>query len=331
MARLSPQDEVARQAIEWMVLIRSGDATPVDYESYLQWRSAEPAHETACQRIEQMLGQFKPLLKVLPTEPVRQTLLAPSSRRKAIQYGLGITATFTLSALLLNRRYPLSSPFADMKTMTAQRRSTTLPDGSELTLDARSAVSVNVSDNAALREIALLGGGMLLQAKEDAQRPFRVNTDMGSLLALGGRLNVRYEDGGVHVGALDSAAKITRSNARSLLLQPGQGAWFDNRTLLHVAIRPEAETAWTRGRLEVQDRSLGSVIRTLRSYTPGVIRIDPAVAGLRVSGNFPLDDINTTLDSLAQTMPIAVTHTTDYWIHIQPASYGQRPPAVRQA
>ena len=76
---------------------------------------------------------------------------------------------------------------------------------------------------------------------------------------------------------------------------------------------------------------MGSVIRTLRSYTPGVIRIDPAVAGLRVSGNFPLDDINTTLDSLAQTMPIAVTHTTDYWIHIQPASYGQRPPAVRQA
>lgn len=330
MARLCQQDEAARQAIEWMVLLRSGDATTVDYENYRQWRLAQPAHENACQRIEQTLGQFEPLLRTLPPEPLRQALLTPSSRRKAIQYGLGMFATVTLGALLLNQRYPLSPVFSDMKTMTAQRRSITLPDGSQLTLDARTAVNIAVRADTAVREVALLSGGMLLEVKHDDPRPFRIITDMGSMLAMSGRINVRYEDGGVHIGVLENVAKITQRGGRQQLLHAGQGVWFDDNALLQVAIRPEAEVAWTHGRLEVHDRSLGSVIRTLSNYTSGMIRVDPAVADLRVSGNFPLDDINRALDSLAQTMPIAIVHTTDYWIHIQPASYRRNGLAVRQ-
>ena len=319
MARLQQKDEAARRAIEWMVLLRSGEASRAEYDSYLRWREADPAHDKACLRIEQTLGQFTPLLQALPTGPVRQALLAPSGRRKALQYGLGLVATLTFGALLTDRRYPLSSPFADVKTLTAQRRALTLPDGSRLTLDARTAVDLPRGGGTALREVALLDGGILLEARENARRPVLIKTPLGDLLALGGRMNVRYEDGGVHIGVLDSAAKVTPVGKGGLLLQAGQGVWFDERSLLQIAIRPEAETAWTRGRLEVYDRSLGSVVRTLRRYTPGLIRIDPAVAELRVSGNFPLDDVNSTLDSLAQTMPIAVVHTTDYWIHIQPA------------
>lgn len=321
MTKLYQQDDVAREAIKWMVLLRSGEATTADYENYRQWRLAQPAHENACQRIEKMLGQFEPLLRTLPPEPLRQALLTPSSRRKALKYGLGMFATVTLSALLLNRRYLLSPVFADMKTMTAQRRSVTLPDGSKLTLDARTAVNITVRTDASFREVALLSGGILLEIKDDARRPFRITTNTGSMLVLSGRMNVRYEDGGVHIGVLENVAKITQGSGRQLVLHAGQGAWFDENSLLQVAIRSEAEVAWICGRLEVQDRSLGSVVRTLSNYTSGMIRVDPAVAELRVSGNFPLDDINRALDSLAQTMPIAIVHTTDYWVHIKPASY----------
>ncbi|WP_312948767.1 FecR family protein [Superficieibacter sp.] len=321
MARLHPQDDVARQAIEWMVLLRSGEATSRDYDAYLSWRSAQPAHDRACQRIEQTLGQFQPLLKAMPPEPLRQALLAPSSRRKALHYGLGAIATFTLGATLLNQHYPLSPLLADVKTVTAERRTLALADGSTLTLDARTALDLDVRRDTALRQLTLLNGGVLLEAVQDRQRPFHITTRQGTILALGSRLNIRYEDDGVHVGVLDNVAKITNQRGQSELLQAGQGVWFDERSLYRIAVNAEAETAWTRGRLEVQDRSLASVVRSLRSYTPGIIRVDPAVADLRVSGNFPLNDINFTLDSLAQTMPIAIVHTTDYWVHIQPARY----------
>lgn len=319
MARRHMDDPIAEQAIEWMVLLRSGEATQTDYDEYRCWRYENPLHERACQRIEQTLGKFQPLLAALPHEPIRQALLAPSGRRKVLQYGLGMVAVASLSSLLLNQHYPLSPLLADVKTATAQRQKVPLSDGSTLMLNARTAVDINVRSDMAVRQVALHHGGIFAEINADPQRPFMIATSMGDIVALQANVNVRYESGGIHVGVLDHIAKITNHVGKSLRLHAGQGVWFDRSTLYEVAVTPESETDWLHGRLEVRDRSLASVINTLRDYTPGIIRLDPSIADLRVSGNFPLDNLNYTLDSLAQTMPIAIVHTTDYWIHIRAA------------
>ncbi|MEL0579388.1 FecR family protein [Pectobacterium punjabense] len=322
MARRHMDDPIAEQAIEWMVLLRSGEATQTDYDDYRHWRDENVMHERACQRIEQTLGQFQPLLAALPNDPIRQALLAPSGRRKVLQYGLGMVAIASLSSLLLNQHYPLSPLLSDMKTATAQRQQVSLSDGSAIMLNARTAVDVNVQPESHARQVALHTGGIFAEIRPDTQRPFVIATQMGDIVALQANVNVRYESGGVHVGVLDNIAKITNRAGQSLRLNAGQGVWFDDATLYQVAITPESEIAWLKGRLEVRDRSLASVINSLRDYTPGIIRLDPAIADLRVSGNFPLNDINYTLDSLAQTMPIAIVHTTDYWIHIRAIRHG---------
>ncbi|UYA59454.1 FecR family protein [Pectobacterium colocasium] len=320
MARRHMDDPVAEQAIEWMVLLRSGEATQSDYDEYRRWRYENPLHERACQHIERTLGKFQPLLATLPHEPIRQALLAPSSRRKVMQYGLGMVAVVSLSSLLLNQHYPLSPLMSDIKTATAQRQQVPLSDGSTLMLNARTAVDINVRPETPVRQVALHNGGLFAKIQPDTQRPFVIATSMGDIVALQSTINVRHESGGIHVGVLDNIAKITNRAGHSLSLHAGQGVWFDRSTLYQVAVTPESETDWLYGRLEVRDRSLASVISTLRDYTPGIIRLDPAIADLRVSGNFPLDNLNYTLDSLAQTMPIAIVHTTDYWIHIRAAN-----------
>lgn len=317
MARRHMDDPIAEEAIEWMVLLRSGEATQNDYDEYRRWRYENPLHERACQRIERTLGKFQPLLAALPHEPIRQALLAPSSRRKVLQYGLGMVAVASLSSLLLNQHYPLSPLLSDVKTATAQRQQVPLSDGSMLMLNARTAVDINVRPETPVRQVALHNGGIFANIQPDTQRPFVIATGMGDIVALQANVNVRYESGGIHVGVLDNIAKITNHAGQSLRLHAGQGVWFDRSTLYQVAVTPESD--WLHGRLEVRDRSLASVISTLRDYTPGIIRLDPAIADLRVSGNFPLDNLNYTLDSLAQTMPIAIVHTTDYWIHIRAA------------
>lgn len=319
MARRHMDDPIAEEAIEWMVLLRSGEATQTDYDEYRRWRYENPLHERACQRIERTLGKFQPLLAALPHEPIRQALLAPSGRRKVLQYGLGMVAVASLSSLMFNQHYPLSPLLSDVKTATAQRQQVPLSDGSMLMLNARTAVDINVRPETPVRQVALHNGGIFANIQPDTQRPFVIATGMGDIVALQANVNVRYESGGIHVGVLDNIAKITNHAGQSLRLHAGQGVWFDRSTLYHVAVTPESETDWLHGRLEVRDRSLASVISTLRDYTPGIIRLDPAIADLRVSGNFPLDNLNYTLDSLAQTMPIAIVHTTDYWIHIRAA------------
>jgi len=61
------------------------------------------------------------------------------------------------------------------------------------------------------------------------------------------------------------------------------------------------------------------VIEALRPYRPGVLRLDPAIAQLRVSGLFRLDNPQQVLDTLARTLPIRIARHTDLWVTLSPA------------
>lgn len=307
----------AQQAIEWMVLLRSGEATDNDFREYERWRYSDASHDAACAQIETTLGKIQSLTHTMPRENVRQTLLAPSSRRKFLQNTLGIAAVAVVGGLVVNQKYPLPYLLSDIHTNTAQRRRIELGDGSILDMNARTALNIAFNDN--LRNVTLRTGGFIANVVNDV-RPFSVHTEMGRILAGEARFNVRRESDGIHLAVLDSVVKVTNLRGENQRVEAGHGLWFNHDTLMPIAISPTAETAWTQGRLEVQDTSLSSVIDSLRNYSPAVIRLDPAIAGLRVSGNFPLDDVPYTLDALAQTMPIAITRTTGYWIRITAAS-----------
>ena len=45
-----------------------------------------------------------------------------------------------------------------------------------------------------------------------------------------------------------------------------------------------SETAWLEGWLVVRNQTLASVVDAIRPYRNGIVRLDSAVAGLRVSG-----------------------------------------------
>lgn len=72
------QDPVASRAIEWMVLLRSGVANAHEWSEFEGWRRADPLHEAACRRIEQVLGR----MDSCPFNAAsRKALLAPLKRR----------------------------------------------------------------------------------------------------------------------------------------------------------------------------------------------------------------------------------------------------------
>ncbi|NDL65653.1 FecR family protein [Acerihabitans arboris] len=309
-------DSAAQEAIEWMVLLRSGEATDDDFREYERWRYADASHDAACAKIETTLGKIQSLTHTMPPENVRQALLAPSSRRKFLHNTLGIAAVAVVGGLVVNQKYPVPYLLSDIHTDTAQRRRIELDDGSTLDMNARTALNIAINDK--LRNVDLRTGGFIARVVDDT-RPFSVNTGMGRILAGEARFHVRQESGGIHLAVLESVVKVTNRRGDSQRVEAGHGLWFNQDMLMPVGISPYAETAWTQGRLEVKDTPLSSVIAALKNYSPAVIRLDPAVANLRVSGNFPLDDVPYALDALAQTMPIAITRTTGYWIRITAA------------
>ena len=173
---------------------------------------------------------------------------------------------------------------------------------------------------------------LLARVALDHRRPFVVRTEHGAVRALGTAFVLRrqadYSEGNVLAARVEVA---TRDGQRQRLYT-GRSARFDHRAISATSLRPEAESAWVDGLLEVDDRPLAQVIAAIRPYRSGLIRVAERAATLRVSGVFPLDDTGLALALLvayampnvheaahAKTLPEAVA-TQQYDIAVGPLS-----------
>ena len=76
--------------------------------------------------------------------------------------------------------------------------------------------------------------------------------------------------------------------------------------------------AWLRGQLVAERLRLADFLDQVGRYRRGVIRCDPRVADLIVSGVYALDDTDRILASLARALPLRVSRYTAYWVVVEP-------------
>jgi len=332
-------ERVALQAAEWFFLLNSGEATAADQRRCAQWRAADPVHEAAWLRAERINLKFQ----MLPSELAMPTLgrQVRSDRRAAIK---------TLAVLLVAAPagwwgWHLASAYpwlADHRTQTGERRDVLLPDGTRLTLNTASAV--DVAYDGAKRLLRLRAGEILIETAPDAvasshpaYRPFLVQTQAGTVRALGTRFVVRQFDEGdawrmpgqggsvsnaeqarSQVAVLDGAVEIrpAENRDRILVLRAGQQTVFTAAAVdAPGMLAPQADD-WSRGILRATNMRLADFLAELARYRPGVLRCDPAVADLQISGVFQLRDTGPVLDSLPQALPVAVHYRTRYWVTV---------------
>ncbi|MBR8657942.1 iron dicitrate transport regulator FecR, partial [Achromobacter sp. Marseille-Q0513] len=81
----------------------------------------------------------------------------------------------------------------------------------------------------------------------------------------------------------------------------------------------EDAASWSRGVLVADAWRLDDFLAELGRYRPGLLRCDPAVADLRVSGVFPLRDTDRALHNLERGLPVTVVYRTRYWVTLRPA------------
>ncbi|MGO3028242.1 FecR domain-containing protein [Pseudomonas helleri] len=312
-------DDVIDNATRWIVLLRSGHASEADWQAYRQWRAQDPRHEQLCAQLETRLGVFKvPIAQGVSGKVLQQALTTPvTSRRKLLQGALACTGVALGASLLVSQRTALGELTADVSTGTAERRTVSLPDGSELYLNAKSAVDLDFSGPH--RIVRLLDGELRVKVAVNPATPFQLVTPQALIHVLGSDLTVREREGQGLVVALKGALQIARQGLENLQLQSGHEVSYDRYGFSPVRVMSLGAAAWVDGLLEVRDVPLAQIIEALRPYRGGVLRIDPAVAELRVSGMFRLDKTEQVLDTLARTLPIQVLRRTDYWVTVTSA------------
>jgi transmembrane sensor len=65
------------------------------------------------------------------------------------------------------------------------------------------------------------------------------------------------------------------------------------------------------------NQPLGDFLRELDTYRPGVLRWEPELEALSVTGSFRLDDTDRILSLLAASLPLEVQMRTRYWVTLQ--------------
>lgn len=318
---------VAREAAEWLVRLQCepGDAAylQAQAQALARWRAADPRHEAAWQRAEQVMGRLDMAqsghgggasLGPLGAAALRD---AARARRRATTRLLAAMIVSGPAAYLSWRAAPWPEWTADVRTATGERRELQLPDSSRMQLDTGSAV--DIAFTATERRLVLRAGAIAVATASDAtRRPFLVQTPHGTALALGTRYTTRLLDKDSTLVVVRQGVVELRAAAggEAVLVAAGQQAHMGRSGAAPAQPATLGSDGWTQGVLYADRMPLGEFVAELSRYRPGIVRCDPAVAGLAVSGAFQLGDTDQALLALAASLPVRIGQRTRYWVYI---------------
>lgn len=314
--------EVVAAAADWLVRLQC-EPTQADLAQWRTWLTACPAHRLAWERLAAMTRTLDAHAAKVPAGAasvvVEQASQARLRRRRALIALLGLTAT-GMVVLGAGEPVPWRVWTANHRAGAGERRLLTLDDGTRLMLKTRSAVDTRFDAKA--RRIVLVTGEIWVESGQDAAgRPLIVETRSGRVIPIGTRFTVRELDGETtaRVAVLDGAVEIQpRLGGEGLRLERGQQAEFDARGVRGTQAVADEADAWVNGMLVADNSRLDDFLAELGRYRRGVLRCDPAVAALRLTGTFPLQDTDKVLRLLEQLLPVRVSTRTAYWVTVGP-------------
>lgn len=310
---------VLEAAADWHVRLNfdGADQRAEAEAAHRQWLATSEQHRSAwalVQRMEQQLG-------LLPQGSSRAALADARQRRMHRRTVLKSLVLLAGGAGLGWNAYdvtPWRSWVADYRTAPGERRQIALADGGRVDLNTTTALDVHY--DADLRLLRLHDGEILVQTAPDhraAARLFIVDTPHGRIRALGTRFDVRVDGEATRIAVYEHAVAIsTRDSDHTLLLDAGESTTFTRNTIAAKSVADSSQSAWTRGMLVAVDQRLDEFLQELSRYRRGRIDCDPAIASLRVTGAYRLDDIDHVLQSLALSHPLRIRHFTRLWTRV---------------
>ncbi|SIT47263.1 transmembrane signal transducer for ferric citrate transport; KpLE2 phage-like element [Paraburkholderia ribeironis] len=317
---------VALRAVQWWMELQSGKDTRAQQFALARWRAEHPDHELAWRHICNVSGRFRRLADATGdaqgAAAARSALTrAGSARRRASVKALATLLFAGGASWMASEHVPWRTWNADLRTALGERRSVTLADGSRVTLNTGSAIDIRFSDGE--RRVRLIEGEIMIATahRDGERRPFIVQTAQGSLRPLGTRFTVRQQSGLCRLDVFEGAVQIRPLDSPALesVVRAGQRARFTRDQISELETISEHDAAWTDGLIVASGMPLGDFIDELARYRAGHLSCDPAVAGLRLSGTYPLADTDRVLDTVARTLPVEIVFITRYWATVRAA------------
>jgi transmembrane sensor len=341
--------ELALQAIEWLVRLRSDDMDEAETHAFADWLSEDIHHAEAFADAEDLFQNLTIAAKtprvispsfaepdktqistrVVPTPinkpPTCRSAFALNKRWLVAPLALAAAWLFAVVLILPKQAHLLDDYLSDYHTNTGEVREIQLADGSQLLLNTNTAVSVEYQ--ASLRQIVLHHGQARFTVAKDSQRPFEVKSGGLLVRALGtifevynpesSETRVTVQEHAVAVRLQPETFMPGSGQPTTITVQEGQQLSYVGNGILNPPEPTDlAQTsAWQQRKLSFNDRPLGELIAELDRYRVGRIFLsDAKLKNLRVVGVFSLTEPDAVLKKVCKVLALEETRIGPYWI-----------------
>ncbi len=287
------------------------------------------------------------LCTLLGVSPQRTRPTQPK-RSLALPLVVALGSTLGLLVILWSGHMPWataqtsrpSAPNTIYATAVGETRRVELDDGSTVTLNTGTRISVSFSPRA--REVDLVRGEATFNVAPGASRPFNVNAGRRRFQAVGTRFNLRtltrdnveLTVAAGQVKVLDAPPRMPESPARrrdiitygeqtvnafeEALVEPG----FQSVSHIEPS-EVEARLAWQQGLIVFDDKALQDALAEVERYTYArFVLADAKLGELRVSGRFRTGNVNAVRLALRQNFQVASKRDTRGRIVLSPVHSG---------
>lgn len=326
-------EKIEDQAVYWLGRLNAPDFSAQDRAALEKWKREDPLHKQVFERLErgnEFADQFlsDPQILDMVETARRETEISwwrRPSYQAAIAAAVMIAVGLPITLSILDRpastaTEELVDPLIAYETAIGERSTVTLADGSVVTLNTDSKITVDFSSLE--RNVDLLQGQAFFEVAKDASRPFVVDAGDKRVVALGTSFDVRFkEEGRVEVTLVeglvnvDIITKLERtsqeapqpSSANTVSLKPGDRLTASAQETPEI-VQPEIEDeiSWRDGLLIFRDRPLAEVVYEMNRYSVQkmVLGNDPRLQELEVSGVFNTGRASTFVTALETMHPL---------------------------
>ena len=324
--RGEPHQQVVKQAIHWLLRLRNNSTNSRLRQQCDVWRAEHYEHELAWQRVQWLQAELSSNLRAVPGAQVAFNTLENSAQ------GLGRRQALKLlsGALLMGAAAWLGKDAvgwqqwtADFATATGERRGFQLPDGTRLELNTASAVDLDYTAQQRLikltrGEIIVTCGG--IDEASSFDRPLRVQSRHGVYEGVGARFILRQDSDCTRLSVTGGTVVIhspLAADGMPAQVQAGQSYLIDHRQARSAPPLNMDVGAWADGLIVTRNMRLGDFLNEVGRYRHGYLACSADVADLRLSGVFRLENTDTLLAILPQTLPVQLRYRTRWWVTLE--------------
>jgi len=323
-------DEMIAAAMLWRQRIDSGEWSVDDEVGLEIWLQADERHVQAFERVADICGVFDHHVAAPELIGARRALLGRVHRESRGRWIRSVAAlrqprrwvaaaAIAASLIVAVGAWPLVDGVHVYRTGAGERRSVILSDGSVLSLDATSRVSVHYSKGE--RRLTLQQGQARFDVAHDTARPFSVTAGDRTVIATGTAFNIEMLTPEVRVTMIEGKVLVLDKPHLGLLspapapkpaveMVKGQQlvARDDGGAKLINTVNVEQATAWQRGQLMFAGEPLGEAVERVNRYTHTKVTVaDPKAAAIPISGAFNAGDVEAFVEAVCAIQPVRAT------------------------